>query len=63
MKCPEKYKTIQENLHKTIIDDDDKVIGEYHLLVETQQFGNCYKEECVTWDKEHCCCRKISNEK
>lgn len=36
MKCPEKCKTIQENLHCTIIDNEDIVRGEYHLLVETQ---------------------------
>lgn len=52
MKCPERYKIIQQNLRQPIFDEDNIVRGEYHLLVETQQFENCYKEKCAAWDKE-----------
>ncbi len=50
MKCPEMYKIMQHNIRRPILDDDNIVRGEYHLLIETQQFGNCYKvggkDEC-----------------
>lgn len=59
MKCPERYKIIQQNLRQPIFDEDNIVRGEYHLLVETQQFENCYKEKCVAWDKEKNMCKKI----
>lgn len=52
MKCPEMYKIMQHNIRRPILDDDNIVRGEYHVLIETQQFENCYKEECVAWDKE-----------
>lgn len=47
MKCPEKYRVIQQNIRQPILDDDNIVRGEYHILIETQQFENCYKEECA----------------
>lgn len=58
MKCPERYKIIQQNLRQPIFDEDNIVRGEYHLLVETQQFENCYKEKCAAWDKEKICVKK-----
>ncbi len=59
MKCPEKYRVIQQNIRKPIIDEDNIVRGEYHLLIENQNFGECYKEKCVAWDNEKQCCRKV----
>lgn len=59
MKCPERYKIIQQNLRQPIFDEDNIVRGEYHLLVETQQFENCYKEQCAAWDSEKNKCRKV----
>ncbi|MBS1340493.1 MAG: hypothetical protein HP028_04865 [Clostridia bacterium] len=59
MKCPERYKVIQQNLRQPIFDEDNIVRGEYHLLVETQQFENCYKEKCAAWDSEKNKCRKV----
>lgn len=59
MKCPERYKIIQQNLRQPIFDEDNIVRGEYHLLVETQQFENCYKEKCAAWDSEKNKCRKV----
>ena len=59
MKCQERYKIIQQNLRQPIFDEDNIVRGEYHLLVETQQFENCYKEKCAAWDKEKNMCKKI----
>lgn len=59
MKCPERYKIIQQNLGQPMFDEDNIVRGEYHLLVETQQFENCYKEKCAAWDKEKNMCKKI----
>jgi hypothetical protein len=59
MKCPEKYRVIQQNIRKPIIDEDNIVRGEYHLLIENQNFGECYKEKCVVWDNEKQCCRKV----
>lgn len=59
MKCPEIYSVIQQNIRKPILNEDMMVRGEYHILLETQQFGNCYKEQCAAWDKEKQMCRKV----
>lgn len=61
MKCPERFCVVQHNIRKPILNSDDIAIGEYHLLIENQGFADCYKEECTAWDKEHNCCRKISD--
>lgn len=61
MKCPEQYKIRQHNIRKSITNIDNIVIGEYHLLIENQNFGECYKEECAAWDKEKNMCRKAGN--
>lgn len=61
MKCPEKYRVIQQNIRQPILDDDSIVRGEYQILIETQQFENCYKEECAAWDKGKQMCRKVGN--
>ena len=44
MKCPEMYKVIQQNIRRPIVDIDNIVKGEYQVLIETQQFSECYKE-------------------
>lgn len=59
MKCPERYNIMQHNIRKPIFDEDNIVRGEYHLLIETQQFENCYKEQCAAWDSEKNKCRKV----
>lgn len=59
MKCPERYQVIQQNIRKPITDEDMIVRGEYHLLIETQGFQECYKEQCAAWDKEKNKCRKV----
>lgn len=59
MKCLEMYKIMQQNLRQPILDADEDVKGEYYLFIETQQFSNCYKEECAAWDKEKNRCRKV----
>lgn len=52
MKCPEQFKITQYNIRKPIVDDEDTIRGEYHLLIENQNFGECYKDECAAWSKE-----------
>lgn len=59
MKCPEIFSIMQHNIRKPILDDENVVRGEYHLLIETQGFSNCYEEQCAAWDKEKKCCRKV----
>ena len=59
MKCPEMYKIVQQNIRKPMFDMDNIVRGEYHVLIETQQFCECYKEECAAWDKEKQRCGKV----
>ena len=59
MKCPERYKIIQQNIRKPILNNDNMVMGEYHILIENQGFQECYKEKCVAWDKEKNMCKKI----
>lgn len=60
MKCPELYKTIQQNIRKPILDIDNVAQGEYHLLIETQKFGECYQEQCAAWDNENRKCKKFN---
>ncbi len=60
MKCPEMYNIMQRNIRRPILDDDNLVKGEYHLLIETHGFNECYKENCAAWDKEKQMCRKVS---
>jgi len=59
MKCPERYRVIQQNIRQPILDDDRIVKGEYHVLIENQTFCECYQEQCAAWDKEKQCCRKV----
>lgn len=61
MKCPERYRVMQHNIRKPILDDEKVFQGEYHLLVEEQGFAECYKEECAAWDKEKKICKKEEN--
>lgn len=58
MKCPKQYKVTQHNFRKPIL-DEDRVIGEYHLLIENQEFKECYKEECAAWDRKKKRCRRV----
>lgn len=44
MKCPERFIVVQ---------------GEYHILLENQNFEECYKENCAAWDVENKKCRKF----
>lgn len=62
MKCPEQFRILQQNIRKPIIDEDNIVRGEYHLLIENQNFGECYKEQCAAWDSEKNMCRKVGGE-
>ena len=62
MKCPEMYKVIQQNIRRPIVDIDNMVTGEYQVLIETQQFSECYKEQCEAWDSEKNMCRKVGGE-
>ena len=61
MKCPELYIVKQLNYRKPIIDDENTYKGELHMLFENQEFRECYKEDCVAWDKENQVCRKVGN--
>lgn len=59
MKCPELYKITQFNIRRPVIDENNIIKGENHLLLEHQNFGECYKENCAAWDKEKQICRKV----
>lgn len=59
MKCPEQYRIIQNNIRRTVNNEDGIVVRENHLLIEYQNLGECYKEECAAWDKEKNRCRKV----
>lgn len=59
MKCPERFKITQYNIRKPVIDEEHIVRGDYHLLIEHQNFEECYKEDCAAWDKEKQRCRKV----
>lgn len=59
MKCPERYIVIQQNIRKPAVNIDDIIQGEYQLLIETQKFSECYKEDCAAWDKIESRCRRF----
>lgn len=59
MKCPEQFRIIQNNIRRQIVDEENIIRGEYHLLIEHQNFGECYKENCAAWDAEKQKCRKV----
>ncbi len=59
MKCPERFRVSQLNIRKSIKNDYEEAIGEFHLLIENQDFAECYKEECTAYDKENKKCRKL----
>jgi hypothetical protein len=59
MKCPEQYRIIQQNIRKPILDEEGIARAEYHLLIENQNFAECYKENCAAWDKEKQRCGKV----
>ncbi len=59
MKCPERYNVVQQNIRRPIVDIDNIVKGESHVLVEIQCFQECYEEQCAAWDKEKKMCRKV----
>ena len=62
MKCPERYKTIQQNIILFMLDDDNISRGENRIFIVTQDFRECYKEQCAAWDKEKQMCRKVRSE-
>lgn len=59
MKCPERFRVSQLNIRKPIKNNYEEAIGEFHLLIENQDFAECYKEECTAYDKENKKCRKL----
>lgn len=59
MKCPELYKTWQFNTHKYRIDEEKIITGDNSTFVEVQQFGDCYKEECMAYNKDTKKCEKF----
>lgn len=59
MKCPERYRVIQQNIRKPILNDDNISVGEYHILLENQAFCECYEEKCAAWNKEEKSCSKM----
>lgn len=60
LRCPERYRVNQINIRKPIINELDEFKGEYSILIENQDFAQCYKENCVAWDKEKQICKKLS---
>lgn len=62
MKCPELYKIMQATYRKPIISEDDTINGELSILTESKYFGECYKNECMAWDKEKERCKLLGRE-
>ena len=62
MKCPELYHITQSNYKKPIVSDENVLKGELSLLIETKYFGECYKEDCMAYDKENDKCKLLENE-
>lgn len=59
MKCPERFLIVQQNIKSYVINDNMQLVGDNHILIENQNFANCYEEQCVAWDKENQRCRKF----
>ena len=61
MKYPERYNVVQQNIRIPIVDNDNILKGESHVLIEIQNFPECYEEQCAAWDKEKKMCRKVGD--
>lgn len=62
MKCPMIFQIIQQTNSQTLFTDDDTPCGSQNFFAEFQGFGDCYGEECMAYDKENKCCRRLENE-
>lgn len=60
MKCPERFMIVQQNLRGYLYNENTQLTGDNHILIEKQEFCDCYEEECMAWDKEKKICRKMS---
>ncbi len=61
MKCPNIYNVMQSIYKKPIISEEHVLKAEINVMVEHGSFGECYKEECMAYDKENGTCRKVWN--
>lgn len=61
MKCPYRFTVTQQNYAGYFLNENSQLIGDNHILLETQEFRECYKEECTAWDKKKKICRKVKN--
>lgn len=59
MKCPERYKVSQFSMSKQITNECEEVNREFKILIENQDYAECYEDECAAWDKENKRCRKV----
>ncbi len=62
MKCPIRFTVRQFNMYRLINDIDNDFKGDYRVLIENQDFEECYQENCVAWDKDKKMCRKLEGE-
>lgn len=62
MKCPQRFLITQQNFRGYLYNDNMQMVGDNHMFIEKQDFCDCYKEECMAWDKEKKICRKVGNE-
>lgn len=62
MKCPIRFTVRQFNMYRPINDIDNDFKGDYKVLIESQDFEECYQENCAAWDKDKKMCRKLEGE-
>lgn len=62
MKCPIRFTVRQFNMDRPINDIDNNFKGDYRVLIENQDFEECYQENCAAWDKDKKMCRKLEGE-
>lgn len=59
MKCPKRFNIVQRNINEYLYDEESRNIGHSHIFVETQNFANCYEEECMAWDCKKRICKEV----
>lgn len=59
MKCPFRLTIMQRNMDNYSYNEAGQIGMLDCMFVETQEFRECYKEECAAWDKKKKMCRKV----
>lgn len=58
MKCPYRYRIVQGSARVYSYNEAQLMNQDTYAFVETQQFAECFKQECACWNQNRSCCDK-----